>query len=204
MVSARLVAQYFLAQSVASGGAVTPLKLQKLVYYAYAHVLALTANRLFSEPIEAWQHGPVVPDLYHALKEFGKHPIGEEFLEQLSVERVEEPSGHFDFEVQFIMDGVFREYMPTNTATLREQTHVERPWIRAWNREGEDKRITDDDLLECFGPKLTVPRPNVVGELLKRELLSNESFVESTLQGLEEIEQGNYRDGEEVKRDILA
>ncbi|WP_323089084.1 Panacea domain-containing protein [Allobaculum sp. JKK-2023] len=53
-------------------------KLQKLTYYAYAWTLALLNENaekmqyhLFNEPIEAWVHGPVIPDLYQKYKEYG-------------------------------------------------------------------------------------------------------------------------------------
>ncbi len=39
---------------------VTPLKLQKLLYYCQGYALALTGKPLFPEPVEAWRYGPVV------------------------------------------------------------------------------------------------------------------------------------------------
>lgn len=54
---------------------VTCLKLVKLVYFVYAWYLAATAKRIFNDPIEAWDYGPVVPAIYHEFKEFGRQPI---------------------------------------------------------------------------------------------------------------------------------
>ena len=60
-----LVADFFLSKE-----AMSPKKLQKLVYFAYAWTVALLNEsaddlhfRLFDAQIEAWIHGPVVPEL---------------------------------------------------------------------------------------------------------------------------------------------
>ena len=62
--------------------AMSPKKLQKMVYYAYAWTLTLLNessdklnNKLFDEPIEAWVHGPVVPSLYHKYSQYGYDDI---------------------------------------------------------------------------------------------------------------------------------
>ena len=51
------------------------LKLYKLVYYAHAWHLGNGAGPLFSETVEAWPHGPVVPELYQAFNGAGRNPI---------------------------------------------------------------------------------------------------------------------------------
>lgn len=48
------------------------LKLQKLVYLAYAEYLAKTGNKLFEDKIFAFQYGPVCEDLYAATRQNGK------------------------------------------------------------------------------------------------------------------------------------
>ena len=66
------VADYFLAQcDEDSGDIISNLKLQKLVYYAQGFSLAFFGEALFSEPIEAWMHGPVVPALYRKYSHYG-------------------------------------------------------------------------------------------------------------------------------------
>ena len=47
---------------------ITPLKLQKLLYYCQAYSLGLYGEILFSNIIEAWEHGPVVPEIYNKYK----------------------------------------------------------------------------------------------------------------------------------------
>ncbi|MEA1940678.1 MAG: DUF4065 domain-containing protein [Pseudomonadota bacterium] len=70
-----LVADDILKLSKKAGKALTPLQLMKLTYIAHGFGLALLNRDLIPERIEAWQYGPVIPDLYHVTKKFGRKPI---------------------------------------------------------------------------------------------------------------------------------
>jgi uncharacterized phage-associated protein len=54
---------------------ITPMKLQKLVYFAHGWCLALADKPLINEKIEAWQYGPVVSSLYREFKKYGNEGI---------------------------------------------------------------------------------------------------------------------------------
>ncbi|WP_321473200.1 type II toxin-antitoxin system antitoxin SocA domain-containing protein [uncultured Paludibaculum sp.] len=75
MITAQIVADYFIAFSHRHGDPVSNLKLQKLLYYAQAWHLAIHDEPLFREPIQAWVHGPVVPSVYHRYKDWAWKPI---------------------------------------------------------------------------------------------------------------------------------
>ena len=60
MASANDVAAYLLQEC----GSMTAMKMQKLVYYSQAWSLVWDDAPLFTERIEAWANGPVVPTLY--------------------------------------------------------------------------------------------------------------------------------------------
>ena len=65
MSQVKVVAQFFIQQAdVESGDMMTHLRLQKLVYYSQAWHLVLQKKKLFRDRIEAWAHGPVIPNLY--------------------------------------------------------------------------------------------------------------------------------------------
>jgi uncharacterized phage-associated protein len=98
---------------------ITNLKLQKLIYYCQGFNLAFFNTPLFPEPIEAWDHGPVCPVLYHKLKKYKADPIpvnGDSFTDKLTVQ-----------EQKLIIDvyGVYGQY---SAWRLREMTHQEPPW----------------------------------------------------------------------------
>lgn len=54
---------------------VTPMKLQKLVFFAQAWHLKVLGVPLLDDHFSRWQHGPVIPALYHEFKDYGYHPI---------------------------------------------------------------------------------------------------------------------------------
>jgi len=59
-----------------SGWALSNLELQKLAYLAHMFNLGRTGGRpLVSGNFEAWNYGPVHPDLYHVAKVFGSDPV---------------------------------------------------------------------------------------------------------------------------------
>src|ERR1700740_211534 len=78
ILSALDVARYFLAiVDEDAGDNMTHLKLQKLLYYAQGFYLAMHAGgSFFAEPIEAWDHVPVVPQIYQAFKHYANNPLG--------------------------------------------------------------------------------------------------------------------------------
>jgi uncharacterized phage-associated protein len=77
MLSAKDVAEYFVyLVDEESGDNITNLKVQKLLYYAQGFHLAMRrGERLFSESIVAWKHGPVVIPVYSQYKGLGWQPI---------------------------------------------------------------------------------------------------------------------------------
>lgn len=54
---------------------ISPMKIQKLVYFAHGWHLALYDTPLVSESVQAWKYGPVFPSLYAEFREFGRGPI---------------------------------------------------------------------------------------------------------------------------------
>lgn len=63
------VANFFIE---ASEGSYSQLKLQKLIYIANLIHYAEFKQFLVKENFEAWDYGPVIPSLYHKLKENGR------------------------------------------------------------------------------------------------------------------------------------
>ena len=74
------------------GDSVSPKKLQKLLYYIEAWHLVHIGVPLIDEEFQAWVHGPVLPSLYHQLKEFGFNDlkvVAEEFARTPEPENAE-------------------------------------------------------------------------------------------------------------------
>jgi uncharacterized phage-associated protein len=74
---AAAIANEFIKLARESHRPLSPMKLQKLVYFAHGWYLAFTGEPLINEPVEAWQFGPVIPSLYHTLKNYGSKEIAD-------------------------------------------------------------------------------------------------------------------------------
>lgn len=56
----------------------TPMKLQKLLFYTQSWHLKLCNGRpLFDDLFARWKFGPVIPPIYHLLKKYGSNEIQE-------------------------------------------------------------------------------------------------------------------------------
>lgn len=112
----RDVAKWFLSKS-----AMTHKKLQKLCYYAQAWHYTLLNEALFSDEIEAWVHGPVIPALYKIYADYGwqEIPQGEKISIPVSEKTLE------------VLDAVWNTYNDLNGDQLEALTHKETPWIKA-------------------------------------------------------------------------
>lgn len=58
-----------------SGWSLTNLELQKLIYLAHMFHLGQHGEPLIKEHFEAWDYGPVQPDLYHHIKVYGSSKV---------------------------------------------------------------------------------------------------------------------------------
>lgn len=99
---------------------ITPLKLQKLLYYIQGIALRIYGKPAFSNDISAWQYGPVVEEIYKKYK--GRNPIS---------------TPKTDYEVcdglKKIIQLVVSSYGQIEAGTLIDLTHDEDPWIKSIN-----------------------------------------------------------------------
>lgn len=119
------IGRYFLYLAKKEGKPITNKKLQKLVYYAQAWSLVLNNKKLFSEPIQAWVHGPAIRSLYVQYKDFGFSPI-EEKVTLISIK--------VSKRTKELLDEIWRVYGKMDAGYLEMLTHSEKPWQEA--REG--------------------------------------------------------------------
>ena len=111
------VADHFLAkQDDESGESITNLKLQKLCYYAQGFHLAIYDEPLFSDEIEAWQHGPVIRSLWNKYKSKGRNPLPMPENDAPCIP---------DDEVADFLDEVYAVYGQYAAWKLREMTYSE-------------------------------------------------------------------------------
>jgi uncharacterized phage-associated protein len=98
---------------------ISHMKLQKLVYFCQGFSLALSGKPLFEGEIEAWEHGPVSPKLYHLLKHYGALPI------TASIEPDKIILGEKE---KYLINIVYNAYGQYSASRLRKITHEVGPW----------------------------------------------------------------------------
>lgn len=69
------VANNFLLRGQRENIKITPLKLQRLIYFLYASYLSVCNEKLFTERFETWKKGPALPSIYIKFGCYGKNSI---------------------------------------------------------------------------------------------------------------------------------
>lgn len=119
-----------------SRGAIDPMKLQKLLYFANGWWLALTGAPLIIERPQVWRYGPVYRPIYQRFARYGRNPITQPdaiFPLGGAVERL--PAD--DAEVRNLLDWIWAEYGGKSGPALSDETHrLGTPWRKIAEREG--------------------------------------------------------------------
>ncbi len=143
MQDIQLVAKYVGLSLLSKNMTVTPLKLQKILYYlqAWNMVFLGRENTLFADVPQAWVNGPVYPAVFHAYKgmvpdmcqrlektHFGVEDDVNEGFKQVSVQM------NLNAEQMELLESVILLYGAKSQNELIFLTHSEKPW--AEQREG--------------------------------------------------------------------
>ncbi len=149
---------------------ITPLALQKSLYYIQGFYYAFYGNFIFKEDCEAWSHGPVYRDIYSRYANYHFDPI-------LKVDSFD--SSIFTTQEKAILDSVIRNICCYSGKVLEIFTHNESPWI---NTRGElsdgaisikiiDKQIIGDYFIK-IKEKYNMNSPRDIG-LYAKDMFAN-------------------------------
>lgn len=137
-----LIAEYI----IAIGKEITPLALQKILYYAQGFYKAFFGKFLFEDDCQAWVHGPVYVDIYEKYKEFKSANIFIDIdydIEDIIVDEKRE-----------ILDAIIKYFGYYNGKALEKMSHYETPWINARKgllpTENSNNIINKEDIKEYF------------------------------------------------------
>lgn len=139
------VAEYLIqkAANPASKGKakiLTPLKLQKILYFAQGWYLANTSKPLFREKIWAWKYGPVVKEVYNEYKRYGDKNLANAATQSTS-QPIQEKR---DF-----LDNLWDKYGGETAEDLVTATHNSDPWLDAFSNP-YTKEITQASIRRYF------------------------------------------------------
>lgn len=119
---------------------VTPLMLQKLLYFIQGIYSALYGSPIFEEDCRAWIHGPVYPEVYKLFRDFKYNPIDDARFALLK--------GREDIlaeDEKHVIDLVVNTFGIYSGKVLEKITHNEDPWKDA--RKGYGDNIPSSELL---------------------------------------------------------
>ena len=136
-----LASQAFVGDNQEREG-ITNLKLQKVLYFAQAYYLAKLGRPLFSDTIEAWEYGPVVPSVYGRYRGNGSNPIisGED---KSSIAEEDKET----------IQKIWNTFGSYSASKLVDITHAHTPWKNAY--QTPSKVISRRALKEYYIPLLT-------------------------------------------------
>ena len=127
-------------------GEVTPLALQKILYFIQGLYFSRYGKPLFNDNCQAWVHGPVYPEVYDLFRDFKYNPIDDARFAIL--EGTEDELSHEERMVVDLVVNTFGEY---SGKMLERITHEEEPWKLA--RKGYADYIPSNEpiLMESIG-----------------------------------------------------
>ncbi len=157
---AKAVANYFLDLAAKNNTSITPMKLQKLIFFAHGWHLALAGEPLIADQVEAWQFGPVVPSIYHEFKHerSGAITCKATELDLENFELVELSVPECDETARKVMDRIWEIYGGLSAKRLSDLTHLPgTPWdsaIKLWGDSTRRIPILDADIDKYFSEQL--------------------------------------------------
>jgi uncharacterized phage-associated protein len=145
--SATIIANRFLELAAQAGKTLTPLQLIKLCYMAYGWNLEISGQRLFEEQPQAWQYGPVIPSVYHKVKQYRDQPIAG----RLPVTDWFGNPTPLSPEEDRLLQSVFNSYGSFSGIQLSTMTHqAGTPWYQVWHTAGRNAPIPDDIIRQHY------------------------------------------------------
>ena len=143
--------------TLAGDTGVSPMKLQKLVYFAHGWHLAINDAPLVSRHFEAWQFGPVIPELYREFKRFGSsnvdcfakffNPLTRKFI----TPQLPDTRDAAAAQAKDIASQVWNIYGAYSAIKLSNATHKEgTPWAQFYDPAKSGVIIPDPVIQEYF------------------------------------------------------
>jgi len=124
---------------------ITPLALQKLLYYAQSFHKVFNGEFLFDKECEAWEHGPVYRDIYDKYKDYGYNPIADENIKYKDIKLTQSEKD--------ILDSIIIYFGCYSGKVLEKMTHEEKPWRitrKGLDNSEKSNRIIIKELLEEY------------------------------------------------------
>lgn len=134
MIAALDLAKYIVSKCTNENKPISNLQLQKILYYIQYGSLKEISECIFYDEIEAWQFGPVVPNVYYYFCNFGAMPINLKFKGYMDIIK--------DVNNIEMVDNILTIRREQNPWEMVKETHKDNsPWTIVFN-QGEGKVIS--------------------------------------------------------------
>jgi uncharacterized phage-associated protein len=157
--SAIAIANAFIDRANMEDEGISPMKIQKLIYFAHAWMLALSGRALISDPVKAWKFGPVIDSVYHEFKNFGNRSITNHGTlyhgSSYSVPEVDET----DHDTIALVEKIWAVYGKFGATQLSDMTHeIDSPWYATIDdhKEGQVTNyiLSNEVIGQCMSKQL--------------------------------------------------
>lgn len=146
---------------------VTPMALQKLLYYVQIFAMGLNNTVPFSSKCSAWTYGPVFGKIYYEYKDYKSNTIESNELEETTI----------DDELKEVVDNVIKFFGCYSALVLKAFTHSEYPWI---NCKEQNKDIIEKSTMKNFAKKIISQYEiNSIDEIYKYSKAKYEEYFNS-------------------------
>lgn len=122
---------------------VTNLILQKLLYLAHMIYLGDHGHALVDGHFEAWNIGPVEPNVYHLLKAYGNNNIHDVFGTDGF------PENSTEYETIKAVVNKFRDFKPSLLVQITHQNHG--AWAKNFISGIQGMKMSNNDILQEYG-----------------------------------------------------
>lgn len=134
------VAEYIIERCNQKHESISNLKLQKILYFVQAQFIVKYGTPCFENIMQAWDHGPVVPAVYHEYRGYGN----------TNIPSYGDKRFHFEQDEQQTLDVTIDRASEYTASQLVEIARNQRPWMDAY--EEADRIITSESIRKFFAP----------------------------------------------------
>jgi uncharacterized phage-associated protein len=132
----------------------TPMKIQKLLYFAEGVYLAGCDDKeLLEEKFQAWEFGPVLPSIYRRFKSFGRDSVPVEHPFAVPSTLVDDLDGS----IKKAIDSVVEAFGSLAAAKLSNMSHaVNGPWAKTFDAQKVGLEIDKGEMRIYFRKLLKI------------------------------------------------
>lgn len=131
-MNALQAAKYILNHPMSESVNISPLKLQKLLYYVKVWSIIDNKPNVIASRFVKWTYGPVNTAVYHEYKKYGSNPIPK---------NKDFPKDLLSDDEKLTVDFILENYLPIDAISLSLMSHKEDPWLQASNSGNINKDV---------------------------------------------------------------